>query len=69
MHIGQFHMNKAQLIFIPKNSNKYVMHDLGYKGDLSTMSQYFSLVILPRHASSKQDCTKTCLELPSPTVW
>lgn len=62
-------MNKAQLIFIPKNSNKYVMHDLGYKGDLSTMSQYLSLVMLPRHASSKQDCTKTCLELPSPTVW
>ena len=30
-------MNKAQLILIPKNTNKYVMHNLGYKGDLSTM--------------------------------
>ena len=65
MHIGQFHMNKAQLIFIPKYSNKYVMHDLGYKGDLTTMSQYLSLVILPRYAWSQQDRAKTCLALTS----
>ena len=37
MHIGQFHINRAQLILIPKNTNKYVIHNLGYKGDLSTM--------------------------------
>ena len=30
-------MNRAQLILIPKNTNKYVMHNLAYKGDLSTM--------------------------------
>ena len=53
-HIGQFHMNNAQLIFYSKkNTNKYVRHNLRYKGDLSTMSQYLSMVILPRYGWSQ----------------
>lgn len=53
-HIGQFRMNNAQLIFYSKkNTNKYVRHNLRYKGDLSTMSQYLSMVILPRYGWSQ----------------
>ena len=40
-------------ILFQNNTNKYVRHDLRYKGDLSTMSQYLSMVILPRYGWSQ----------------